>query len=272
MFSSLDRRYSLRLFVVTLLLFASGCPTQDPSTPDEGDRVDRDTRGDREGGTTADVDSGEPKSNQLRLPVDLPNVPSGKTAPWPEDPDVVHGGLYAVEYVIDGDTLVVSTGTGSETGRVRLKGIDAPECNKSEKSHGRWSCDPSNRQLSGDGEYFGVEAWRKLEGAVEGAVVRIACKTKDGACETDIYDRFLAWVVVDGSTDMSLELAESGRAWTYTSFPTDNLAVYCRGENRARSQGRGMWAHPAKIKDALNDSTKRWYRRRDAICRDATKN
>ena len=261
----------LGAFVLSLLGLGLACQPVDPTADATPPATDPDT------GPTADVDDGSSEVTEsdggqpLQLPVDLPDLPAGAQAPWPGDGRIVNGALLKVVHVLDGDTMVVETGAGEK--RIRLKAIDAPACTGRVKGNDRWSCDPSNRKLDGEGEYFGVEAWRETRDMIEGKTLRIACQSDDGdTCNKGPYDRTLAWLVLDGRTDLSRHLAAGGFAWTYTDFASENVAVYCRAENRARSKGLGMWANPNDVRDAMTQSTRRWYSRRDQICNDAIQN
>lgn len=102
----------------------------------------------------------------------------------------------AVEYVIDGDTIVVDGGE-----RVRLLGIDTPEV-----AH-----DGSKAEPCGD------EATAMIEDALEGATVTL---TSDEAQPSqDRYGRTLAYVEV-GGTDLSAQLLEAGLADLYRAAST----------------------------------------------------
>ena len=91
----------------------------------------------------------------------------------------------AVACVIDGDTLDVgactSEGGGEDGERIRLLGVAAPEIGDEE-------------------ECYGTEAKSFLEWAVAGRSVTLQFDTE---C-TDIYQRTLAWVVMDVDADDDL--------------------------------------------------------------------
>jgi len=170
------------------------------------------------------------------IPYELEELPDGVSAPWPGG--AVHGALVEVLEATDGDTVKIDTDDGLMT--VRIVGINAPECDKHSSEHGK-SCDPSDQDFSGVAEPFGVEAWEGLSELIEGQNVRLACREVSGECETDRYDRVLAFLVIDG-TDVSEYMTANGLAYTYTQFPPSNIYTYCVAEDAAIHAELGIWS------------------------------
>lgn len=119
----------------------------------------------------------------------------------------------SVKTVIDGDTVVISTGE-----KVRYIGIDTPELSPEEP--------------------FAREATQANRELVLGKEVRLE---KD-VSETDRYGRLLRYVWVDG-TMVNLELLRRGLAEA-KAYPPDTRyrALLEAAEMEAKLAGRGMWA------------------------------
>jgi len=131
--------------------------------------------------------------------------------------------LYPVDYVIDGDTLVVDLGEARET--VRLIGIDAPE--------------------TGDGrtqlECFGREAREEARRLLSGRQVRLA--TDPSQDTRDRYDRLLAYVWLEDGTFVNLAMVETGYAFEYTyDLPYRYQPELRAAGEHAMASGAGLWA------------------------------
>ena len=119
----------------------------------------------------------------------------------------------SVTIVIDGDTVVISSGE-----KVRYIGIDTPEVFPEEA--------------------FGQEATKANRELVLGKSVRLE---KD-ISETDKYNRLLRYVWVD-DTMVNVELVRRGLA-VAKAYPPDTKyrALLEAAESEAILAGRGMWA------------------------------
>lgn len=121
-----------------------------------------------------------------------------------------------VRQVSDGDTLVLQTVEGQLI-RVRLAGIDAPE--KSQP--------------------FGEAARQALRRRVELQSVRVELRKQDR------YGRWVGQLRRD-ARDVNLELLEAGLAWHYKAYEDEQSPAerrrYAQAEDRARADGRGLWA------------------------------
>lgn len=131
--------------------------------------------------------------------------------------------LYAVDRMVDGDTIVVVI--DGESTKVRLLGIDTPE-----------TVDPRKGV-----ECFGKEASAYLALMLEGKHVSlIADETQDDA---DRYGRLLRYVVLPDGTDVNGAMIENGYAFEYTyDVPYRLQAKYQSLEDDARINERGLWA------------------------------
>jgi endonuclease YncB( thermonuclease family) len=120
--------------------------------------------------------------------------------------------------VVDGDTLVVSTADSLNL-KVRLQGIDAPEC----------------------GMPFGPQAQRFLEQLVLGRTVQMTTTGRDR------YGRTVATVAV-GEQDVGFALLQAGLAWYDRRYDRPRLPAatnqYAAAQQRAALNFTGLWAEP----------------------------
>lgn len=115
--------------------------------------------------------------------------------------------------VHDGDTITVRT---TETVKIRLDGIDAPEL---KQAHGQ-----ASKQA--------------LSGLVFGKTVEVVPKNKDR------YGRTVAQIKADG-IDVNNEMVKSGAAWWYEQYAKhDTIKQQLQSDAQARKLG--LWAeqHP----------------------------
>jgi micrococcal nuclease len=132
-----------------------------------------------------------------------PTTPSGPVA------------IARVIRVVDGDTLV-AVGNDSIIFRVRLHGIDAPEC----------------------GMPFGPEAQRYLESLVLGMTVQLVSKRPDR------YRRLVASMTV-GEQDVGRTMLDAGLAWHDERMhkPRREIGwrVYRDAQQQAQIRALGLW-------------------------------
>lgn len=162
-----------------------------------------------------------------------------------------------VTFVIDGDTISLSTGE-----KVRYIGVDTPETKHPVKKV----------------ECFGGEAFEKNKQLVQGKEVRLEKDVSD----RDRYGRLLRYVYLParqslgegGDDDIFINdyLARNGYASAATFPPDVKMSEQFRlAEREARFEGRGLWAPGAcaeksqeildqKIKDKIN-LEKKYYRK-----------
>lgn len=116
--------------------------------------------------------------------------------------------------VHDGDTITVRT---SETIKIRLDGIDAPELKQP----------------------FGQASKQALSGLVFGQNVTVKPRSKDR------YGRTIARIEV-GGRDVSLIQAETGLAWWYQRYAKTDTAISA-AQNKAKAKKAGLWADPSPV-------------------------
>jgi micrococcal nuclease len=154
-------------------------------------------------------------TNVFLFPVSTENT-SSLDAKYETEHEEVVG--YSVEFVIDGDTIIVSMDGRSE--KVRLLGIDTPEKTGGFRTVG---C-------------FGDDASEYMKNLLYGKRVILLW---DG--NRDKYDRILAYVFSNGR-DIGAHLIEQGYAFAYRKFSHDREVYYLELERKAKKNKTGMWS------------------------------
>lgn len=131
-----------------------------------------------------------------------------------------------VTRVIDGDTITARAQDGTDLGRVRVLGIDAPELT--------------------DDECHARQARDALRGLLDGKTVHLVSDPKND--DRDRYERLLRYVDVvgaDGQTsDAGQSLLRAGHARTYVREATHTRHDSNRyAASRAKAGDRGLWGH-----------------------------
>ena len=120
--------------------------------------------------------------------------------------------------VVDGDTLLV-TDAQSRYSKVRLHGIDAPECSMP----------------------FGPQAQQFLVNLTQGRTMQMATKGRDR------YGRTAATLAVNGQ-DVGLAIVRSGFAWRDGRYDRPSFAVqttpYADAQREAQMEALGLWSSP----------------------------
>ncbi len=136
----------------------------------------------------------------------------------------------AVKRAVDGDTLLLENGE-----RVRLIGIDTPECHESQKLYRdakRTMQDVHTiKQMGKTAAAF----TRKL---VEGKKVRLEFDVE----RRDKYNRLLAYVYLQDGTFVNAEIVAGGYASLLTIAPNVKYAELLHARYKeAREKRRGLW-------------------------------
>lgn len=116
--------------------------------------------------------------------------------------------------VTDGDTVRVLRGT--ETIKVRLEGIDAPEAKQA----------------------FGNRSKQYLSDQVFGKEARLDTTGQDR------YGRTLGKLYL-GETDINLKMIEAGMAWHYDYFNAEES--YAAAQREAKEAQRGLWSDAEQV-------------------------
>ena len=130
-------------------------------------------------------------------------------------------GFYTVERVVDGDTLLLTTGT-----RVRLQGIDTPETVRPDSPVEPWGPEAS--------------AFTKQFVAQSDGQVRLSFSNE----RLDKYGRLLAFVW-HGDTLLNEELVRAGLARAKTEYRYSGTMKrrLVQAEQQARDQRLGIWSN-----------------------------
>jgi endonuclease YncB( thermonuclease family) len=129
-----------------------------------------------------------------------------------------------VTHVADGDTIVVRPTAGGPETRVRLLGIDAPELH--------------SRDTAGRPDYWAAEAKRYTLTRLEHKAVTLRLEQTE---TRDRYRRLLAYVYVNDSDNLNLDLVRDGHAYADRRFRHSMKYQFERAETEARKAGRGLW-------------------------------
>lgn len=147
--------------------------------------------------------------------------------------------------VIDGDTLEVSFKDG-EIERIRMVGIDCPESLKAN--------DPDEYPGISDTEYlhnWAVHIKNYTRTRLLDKEIKIKYDSKAG--KRGIYDRILAYVIVEGS-NYNIELIRKGYARVYEEASCDILSELLSVQKEAMNQKRGVWSGKVdKVDTITND-------------------
>jgi len=171
-----------------------------------------------------------------------------------------------IAHIVDGDTFDVIVGVAEpRVYTIRMRGLSAPECFKRgfQTEWGwRYAC-------SSDDEPWGLGSYEALYTMLHGKTVWLTCDTSPGAwCPTDLYDRYLAYVELDG-LDAATEMARGGHGFAYTDYGSSKRAAICRAEYEAQAAEVGVWALGSRedVLAGMHPSTRAWYlESHDARC------
>lgn len=130
---------------------------------------------------------------------------------------------FHVTRVVDGDTIHIrSTGDSADT-IVRLLGIDAPELHDS---------------ATGQPAHWAERANTYLKTRIEGKEVSLRVERLE---TRDRYGRLLAYVYVNDSDCINIDLVRDGQAYADRRFMHSFRLQYEQAEGEARRAQRGLW-------------------------------
>lgn len=128
-----------------------------------------------------------------------------------------------VAYVLDGDTVEVTTSNGRDV-RVRLLGISAPEIPQPGKP----------------GECYGSASTRHLRQLLP-AGTQVTLVSDPAQDDVDTYGRWLRYVEAGGRDVGRAQIRSGAAAARDSSDPVSPHAAYVQIEDQARERGAGMW-------------------------------
>lgn len=128
-----------------------------------------------------------------------------------------------VAYVLDGDTVQVTTGDGRDV-RVRFLGISAPEI----------------RHPGNPGECYGSRSTRHLKQLLPAGthVTLVSDPTQD---DVDTYGRWLRYVQAFGRDVGAAQVGSGSASARDSSAPVSRHSTYTQFEGQARDRSAGMW-------------------------------
>ena len=256
--SDIPMRQYVAVFALSFVALSGPCCTNAPDDTDAGSVFDA---------------SSDPASQQdVHRDRDVPDTPADAVEETtdtnlpPIANDVVRaaGQVARLGHLIDGDTMDLIV--GDRTFAVRLRGINAPECEMEQNSSFRNRC-------VRDDEFYGLGAYEALVAIVDEAGPTtefvVSCDGSDRAepCGTDNYDRAIVYLDAPG-LDLGDELVNAGAALSYTSFRSERRAKYCQSEYEAQAAGRGMWEgrEPLEVISMMSTDTQNWYTQHNVRC------
>lgn len=144
-------------------------------------------------------------------------------APQNETLQQTQPGLYRVQEIDDGDTLVVDMNGTAE--KIRFIGVDTPEVKDPRKAvqcYGR-AASAFTKQLVGSND------------------VRLEADSQN--TNRDRYGRLLRYVYLPDGTLVNAKLIEEGYGFAYTGFPFSKMEEFKQLQTAAREQNRGLWGN-----------------------------
>lgn len=154
-----------------------------------------------------------------------------------DNPDKFKGQpSYAVDRVIDGDTVVLAI-DGKRT-TVRLIGVDTPETvhpNKPVQRYGREASAFTKRLLTGK---------------------RVFMEREPGSNTKDRYGRELAYLYLETGLLVNKEIISKGYGFAYTKYPFGKMEDFRKAEAQAREAKVGLWADEDQAHDQAPPATK----------------
>lgn len=152
------------------------------------------------------------------------------------DWETFDGKQFIVTRVADGDTVQLQSLAGGIETPVRMIGVDTPEMN-----YGK-----------GTPDYWAEEATEYAERQLSGRPVTVKL---DGTRSRDHYDRLLAYLYADDSTNFNERLIREGHGYADRRFGHTFKAQFEQAETEARRKERGLW-------DEVTESQMPEWRRR----------
>lgn len=139
--------------------------------------------------------------------------------------------VFRVSRVVDGDTVYLDA--HGQTIKVRLLGIDAPEL------HLQPADAENNETSAGQPAYWAVKASEYLRNRALDKQVTVVLEPLD---QRDRYGRLLAYLYLNESEMLNLEMIQQGQAYADRRFKHSYQRVFEQAETQAQRQKLGLWA------------------------------
>lgn len=144
-------------------------------------------------------------------------------------------GLYRVESVADGDTIIVDMHGRSET--VRLIGVDTPETKDPRKNV----------------QCYGQAAADFTRSLATGRNVRLEADATN--TNRDRYQRLLRYVYLPDGRLLNAEIIRQGYGFAYTAFPFQKMDEFVAYQKEAEAANRGLWGRCSVQRDTGGQQT-----------------
>lgn len=171
----------------------------------------------------------------LLVSADKTTAPSSAATPTPAPvtenstttaPASTNPTFYAVDVVVDGDTLKVTIDGKRQT--IRVIGIDTPEV-----------VDPRKTV-----QCFGKEASDQAKSLLTGGKVTLTPDPTQS--DRDKYGRLLRYIGLEDGSDFGRRMIADGFAHEYTyNVPYQRQADYKQAQHEAQATSKGLWAATA---------------------------
>lgn len=155
--------------------------------------------------------------------------------------------------------------------RIRIHGIDAPECSKGKNKYYYYTCIRDSKYTNNN-ERYGYESWEWAQYHLLpfNSEIVLTCdeydpKTKicsyDATADDDadadevVYNRFLAYIGYSknsASYDFSTELAREGLAFSNTKFKSNKRAEICAASKEAKDAKKNIWSLGNSVSEVLS--------------------
>lgn len=154
--------------------------------------------------------------------------------------------------------------------RIRIHGIDAPECKKAQNKFYYYTC-VKDTNYTDTNEPYGYESWVWADKLLPyGSDVILTCEDVDkktGVCIYDatadddadedqqVYNRFLTYIGYsknNATYDFSTELAREGLAFSNTKFSSEKRSQICSASKEAQDARKNIWSLGSTASEVLS--------------------
>lgn len=164
--------------------------------------------------------------------------------------ELVDGVAGEVVRVVDGDTMDVALSSGGEV-RVRVLGLDTPEKRRGTKVNK--DAERSGSSVTQQIE-LGEEATTRAMALLMNKRVKLESGRADRGPRKDVFDRYLAYLILPGGKDYGLIMIKEGHGECFGwKYPHPRQEVYEKAQKKAPNRlkrKRGWFARSRKSRSA----------------------